>query len=311
MIRQERTFSSNYATLRRIRDALNVTQSIHTNPFTMPRLLFLLAIASMLLYTCGKDDDQGEIDRNLILNYLAQNNLEAEEDDSGVFYIINQAGDARRPSGDEPVTVTYAGVYLVDGDTLDRALSFPVTVPLSRFIDGFQEGLPYIGRGGNITLFIPSGLAFGGSPPGNIRSNAVTIYNITLQEDQKDVDRQLLVNYIEENELQVQEDVDSGIFYTITTEGDGNNPSPDDRVTVEYRGTLLDGTEFDATEPGQPTSFLLSGLIEGWQIAIPLLSKGGEGIFYIPSQLCYGSFPPGSDIPPNAILRFEIKLVNF
>jgi FKBP-type peptidyl-prolyl cis-trans isomerase len=273
----------------------------------MRKLFILMLVASTVFYTCNKED-QAEIDRNLILNYLEENNLTADEDDSGLFYIINQPGDDRRPGPEEKVTLTYVGTYL-DGDTIGR-IQTGFTDPLNRLIVGFQEGLPYIGRGGNITLLIPSGLAFGSNPPIGIRSNAVVRYDVTLQEDQDDVDREILLDYLEENELMLQEHP-SGIFYEITVEGDGNNPSLDDRVSVEYRGTLLDGTEFDATSPWMPRSFELSGLIEGWQIAIPLLSRGGEGVFYIPSQLCYGSYPPSSDIPRNAILRFEIKLIGF
>jgi FKBP-type peptidyl-prolyl cis-trans isomerase FkpA len=278
------------------------------NSIAMRKLFFLIIAASTLFYTCNKED-QAEIDRNLILNYLEENNLTADEDDSGLFYIINQPGDDRRPGLEEKVTLTYVGTYL-DGDTIGRVQT-GFTDPLNRLIVGFQEGLPYIGRGGNITLIIPSGLAFGSNPPIGIRSNAVVRYDVSLEEDQDDVDRQILLDYLDENELTTLQEHPSGIFYEITAEGDGDNPTLEDRVSVEYRGTLLDGTEFDATEAGNPVSFPLMNLIEGWQIAIPLLSRGGEGIFYIPSQLCYGSYPPSSDIPRNAILRFEIKLIGF
>lgn len=273
------------------------------------RIILIPFIALLTLVACSNDDDRGEIDRNAIIEYLAENNLDAEEDDSGVFYIIEDEGDDRKPGPDEVVTISYEGFTLGNGTKIDETGDRDITISLASVIRGFQEGLQYIGRGGRIILFIPSGLAFGSQPPAGIPANAVVRYIVDLKEDQSIVDNQTLVDYLADNEISTLEH-ESGIFYNITMEGDGQNPSLTDRVSVKYRGTLLDGTQFDATPDGQTSRFVLNTLIEGWQIAIPLLSRGGAGTFYIPSQLCYGSFPP-SGIPANAILIFEIELLDF
>lgn len=102
----------------------------------------------------------------------------------------------------------------------------------------------------------------------------------------------------------------SGIYYVITQEGSGDHPNLQSTVTVKYKGNLLDGTVFDQTVGAETATFQLTGLIAGWQQAIPLLKKGGKGTFLIPSYLCYGPSGVGP-IPPNSPLAFDIELVDF
>lgn len=129
------------------------------------------------------------------------------------------------------------------------------------------------------------------------------------KESQAEVDRQLILEHLAANNITAEEHP-SGIFYVITTEGTGSNPGPGTQVTVKYRGYLLNGNTFDQTTGSQSATFNLNDLIPGWQIAIPLLKKGGKGTFWIPSELGYGgiSLP---DIPANSVLVFDIELVNF
>lgn len=102
----------------------------------------------------------------------------------------------------------------------------------------------------------------------------------------------------------------SGIHYVITQDGAGGHPDLQSTVTVKYKGSLLDGTVFDQTADAETATFALSGLIPGWQEAIPLLQKGGKGTFVIPSYLCYGPSSVGP-IPPNSVLVFDIELIDF
>ena len=96
-------------------------------------------------------------------------------------------------------------------------------------------------------------------------------------------------------------------------EGDRKgHPGPKTKVTVHYTGMLLDGTIFDSSvQRGEPATFGLNQVIKGWQEAVPLLSKGGKGKFIIPSSLAYGARGAGGTIPPNAVLIFEIELLDF
>ena len=104
---------------------------------------------------------------------------------------------------------------------------------------------------------------------------------------------------------------ETGLQYQHDTEGTGENPGPTDKVTVHYKGTLLDGTEFDSSyKRGEPISFPLNGVIPGWTEGLQLMKVGGKTTFYIPQDLAYGARPnPGGPIPPYAALIFEVELL--
>ena len=103
---------------------------------------------------------------------------------------------------------------------------------------------------------------------------------------------------------------ESGLQYEVIEEGNGEKPSAPDSVKVNYRGTLIDGTEFDSSyEREEPFIFSLEGgVIQGWLEGIPLMSVGSHYRFYIPSNLAYGDRgTPG--IPPNSTLIFDVELL--
>lgn len=101
----------------------------------------------------------------------------------------------------------------------------------------------------------------------------------------------------------------SGLQYLTLTEGTGANPTADQKVNVHYKGTLVDGTEFDSSyKRGEPISFPLKGVIKGWTEGIPLMKLGGKTRFFIPSELAYGEAGrPG--IPANSVLIFDVELL--
>lgn len=101
----------------------------------------------------------------------------------------------------------------------------------------------------------------------------------------------------------------SGVQYKILKAGDGKQPTDIDSVECYYRGTLLDGTEFDGTEPGKPATLKVSQLIAGWKEALQLMPAGSKWQLYIPPQLAYGPRGVGSDIGPNETLVFEVELL--
>ena len=103
----------------------------------------------------------------------------------------------------------------------------------------------------------------------------------------------------------------SGLQYKVLTEGSGPKPTASDTVTVNYRGTLVNGKEFDSSyKRGQPTTFPLGGVIKGWTEALQLMPVGSKWQVVIPPDLAYGNHPPpGSDIGPDATLIFEVELL--
>jgi len=104
---------------------------------------------------------------------------------------------------------------------------------------------------------------------------------------------------------------DSGLMYEVLTEGKGKKPSATDKVTVHYKGTLMDGTEFDSSyKRGQPATFPLNGVIKGWTEGVQLMAVGSKYKFVIPPELAYGKNGAGKLIGPDATLIFEVELLS-
>ncbi|MEZ5540466.1 MAG: FKBP-type peptidyl-prolyl cis-trans isomerase [Pseudomonadota bacterium] len=102
----------------------------------------------------------------------------------------------------------------------------------------------------------------------------------------------------------------SGLQYKVLAEGTGTAPQPADKVTVNYRGTLIDGTEFDSSySRNQPATFGVDRVIAGWTEALQLMHPGAKWQLFIPPQLAYGEQGQGSKIPPNSALIFEVELI--
>lgn len=103
----------------------------------------------------------------------------------------------------------------------------------------------------------------------------------------------------------------SGLQYKILEPGAGDAPGADDVATVHYRGTLIDGTQFDSSyDRGQPATFPVSGVIAGWTEALQLMKPGAKWQLVIPAELAYGERGAGQDIGPNATLLFDVELVS-
>lgn len=103
---------------------------------------------------------------------------------------------------------------------------------------------------------------------------------------------------------------DSGLQYEVITMGDGAKPKPENTVKVHYKGTTIDGVEFDSSySRGQPISFPLNGVIKGWTEGVALMPVGSKFRFYIPSDLAYGERGAGAKIGPNSTLIFEVELL--
>jgi len=103
----------------------------------------------------------------------------------------------------------------------------------------------------------------------------------------------------------------SGMQYKILKEGTGPKPTATDSVVCNYRGTLINGTEFDSSyKRGQPATFPVVGVIKGWTEALQLMPVGSKWQLFIPSELAYGERGAGGDIGPNATLIFEVELMS-
>ncbi len=102
----------------------------------------------------------------------------------------------------------------------------------------------------------------------------------------------------------------SGLQYQVLSQGKGASPKATDKVTVHYKGTTIDGTEFDSSySHGAPVTFPLNNVIKGWTEGVQLMKEGAKYRFFIPSELAYGESGAGRAIAPNSALIFEVELL--
>jgi FKBP-type peptidyl-prolyl cis-trans isomerase len=106
------------------------------------------------------------------------------------------------------------------------------------------------------------------------------------------------------------ESTPSGLLYKVIEAGEGKTPGAADKVTVNYRGTLIDGSQFDSSyDRGKPSTFNLNKVIKGWAEALQLMQEGAKWELYIPPELAYGK-QGRKPIPPNSALIFEVELIS-
>ncbi|MDZ4757443.1 MAG: FKBP-type peptidyl-prolyl cis-trans isomerase [Bacteroidota bacterium] len=125
---------------------------------------------------------------------------------------------------------------------------------------------------------------------------------------QNEVDEEIIKKHVAEKKLNGKF-ISGGIYAIIADSGKGErNPTAKDNVTVKYKGYFLNGNIFDQSKEGDFT-FMFNSVIQGWGLSVAQLKKGGSGTFIIPSSLAYGPNPNGQ-IPANAVLAFDITLVD-
>jgi FKBP-type peptidyl-prolyl cis-trans isomerase len=165
------------------------------------------------------------------------------------------------------------------------------------------------------------GLGFGGEPLMNQEEQQQVL--MTLQQELMQKQMEMVQNQAAENiakgeafmaEFRERDGVqttDSGILYRVITVGEGEAPLAEDIVTVNYTGTLVDGTVFDSSvERGEPATFPLQGVIPGWTEILQLMPQGAKWEVVIPPDLAYGPQQAGPVIEPNSTLVFEIELLD-
>jgi FKBP-type peptidyl-prolyl cis-trans isomerase FklB len=189
---------------------------------------------------------------------------------------------------------------------------------------GYQFGQNLKFQGVDINLDVyTSGLkdALGGKEPQmsqeEIRAAIMELQKRITAERQKEMKEMAAKNLDESKkflaENQKKEGIKtlpSGLQYKVIGEGSGKTPQATDTVTVNYKGTLIDGTEFDSSyKRGQPATFQVKGVIPGWTEALQFMKEGSKWQLFIPPDLAYGERGAGRDIGPNATLIFEVELL--
>ena len=270
--------------------------------------------------------------------YLSGNYPDLEPTESGLFIIKEKTGKGRLPQEGDIMNFDFK-VSTLNGPQLYSSIEAgkPVDHEKGKRFDteGFVEGLNTMSVGDEVTLIVPSKLAFKEQGrPGMIEPYTTMKYWIRMNsvkskaeherelaekkakekannERLKNQEAKTISNYIQKNSITV-EPTESGLYYIETAEGAGVQAEEGDEVQVHYTGTLLDGTKFDSSyDRDSPISFTIGKgqMIKAWDEGISFMKEGGKATLICPSSLAYGSRARGNVIHAFAPLKFDVELV--
>ncbi|MEM7550964.1 MAG: FKBP-type peptidyl-prolyl cis-trans isomerase [Bacteroidota bacterium] len=283
-------------------------------------LLFLIIVGSLLTFSGCLDNRDDVFDSNdqliedlmVIDEFLADNDINAQTHITGFRYVVENQGSGRLAAGFDTVLIDMSFDRLTDGE---RVLEFndDLLIVREQALAAVRFGLRLVEEGGSVTMYVPSGLAFGSQPqePLDLPANANLIIDLDIKSvinAQRTIDDEIIDDFLESNDSigQVLRHP-SGLRYLLNESSSGTRPVVTDNVVVTYEGRLLNGTVFDE---GEEVALPLLGVIEGWQIGLGLNGVGGKSTLFIPSNLAYGPNGLfGSIIGPDEILIFDIELV--
>lgn len=270
----------------------------------------------LLLVACGKNE---------------------KETPSGLKYTVIKAGDGVVPKKDEVLVFDYElrdSKDSVWGETFTEGIPAATKIADSSQMateDGMTQMFRMLSVGDSVKTEMPVTDFFtkvvGAPPPPQVDTSLSVTYTLKVQDittvDEFLKERETLFkkrearilekdtkdigDYLTGQNLTASQDT-SGLQYIIHSSGGGKKPSLDDCVEVKYSGRLLKtGEVFDEAER---IAFPLNGVISGWKLGIPMLGKGDSATFYIPSKLAYGPQGIGGAIPPDAVLIFNVTLLD-
>ena len=286
-----------------------------------------------------KSAAQKSIDEKLLQEYFKKNNITPTKTASGIYYTMSNAGEGELIKAGQTISVNYKG-KLIDGKIFDTNMDstfhhmepFTLEIGRGKVIKGWDEGLLLFKKGSKGTLYIPSGLAYGPQDRSAIPGNSILIFDVeivdvkTAEQLKKDAEEKVakqklnqdreMKEYFAKNNIHATK-TESGLYYSISKEGEGENAKPGQKISMSYLGKLINGKVFDKNVDSnfvciRPFTFTLGQhqVIEGWDEGVQLLKKGSKGTLYIPSYLGYGERGMGAAIPPNSILIFDVELTN-
>ncbi len=277
---------------------------------------------------------QTGLDEKQLQEYFKKNGIKATKTASGLYYTIQQQGSGSNAVAGQTLSVNYTGT-LLNGNKFDSNTDpafkhtepFKVEIGKGQVIKGWDEGMLLFNKGTKATLYIPSGLAYGGqdrSP--QIPAYSILVFQIEILDiqdapkkvtpaDQAKIDEDMLKEYFAKNKINATRTA-SGLYYSITQKGTGANAAAGKKVTMNYTGKTMDGKSFDSNQDPKfghvsPFPFTLGAgqVIRGWDEGIQLMNLGTKGVLYIPSGMAYGAQSPTPAIPPNSILIFDVEVV--
>jgi FKBP-type peptidyl-prolyl cis-trans isomerase FkpA len=251
-------------------------------------------------------------DVSIIDSYLSNNSITAEKDPLGFRFTVLDAGSSFVPAIEDSVAII-SSTKILNGLEINRNVSG--TFLLSKLIKAFQVQLPRMGEGAKVTLYVPSGLAYGAYPAGSIPANSNLIVDIQLRKVIPEFQKQLLKdvvaidNYLKANSIVARKDI-SNLRYVITTAAasSANAPLNTDSVVINYTGKILStGSVFYQSSIPEGYRLNKTGTLKAWQRALTSFKQGTKATLYVPSGFAYGSYEKFG-VPPNTNVFFEVEL---
>lgn len=254
----------------------------------------LLCVAFICVTSCGNEEQSLTPEE-----FINERNIKADLLENGVYIIIHNEGNELRATSEDVVEVSYEG-RLTDDTVFDSKEEFKAI--LDDLLLGWQIGLQEIGEGGSCTLIIPYQMGFGSLENGPVPGKSTLVFDIDL----KKIYPPLTIDeYIAEYNLNTTE-LEKGVHIVINESGDENKPTLDSQILATFTGRLTNTLIFDQ---GISIPFLMSNVIEGWQIGLQEIGVGGSCTLIVPAEVGYGSEAIGI-IPANSPLVFEVELVD-
>mgnify|MGYP001366723434 FL=1 len=283
------------------------------------RYFNLFIIATIFFSSCTNNEK--ELENGVSLKYFKNGSGDFVENGEiimfNLLYYDNEGNEQFRSQPNEPVlqqkdslweNIPFLNVIstLKEGDSVFFQLS------LDQFL-GFIPGANYPDSLGSELMSFYAGIEDIMTREEFENYQKEQYEKMKMNDDQQlSIDLELIDNYLKENNIEAIK-TESGLRYVVQKEGEGRNAAPGDNVSVHYTGMLLNGEVFDSSLERQPLSFTLGQgmVIQGWDEGISYFNKNAKGTIYIPSYLGYGARGAGGAIPPNAVLVFEIELIDY
>jgi len=276
------------------------------------RTLIILLSLTITTIACNKEDNKNYDSQNEadIQKYLVENNIDAEQTESGLYYVIDKKGDGRKLNNDSCNVIVNYKLKLLNGELIDETKDYGHAFGLGGgVIPGFSEGVKLFNEGGEGTLIIPSRLAYGNHSIGKIPAGSVLVFDIKILSTEASIDsinNDQIKKYLHENKLKADSS-ETGLYYIIDSIGT-KKPNINSSIKIKYKGYFLNGDIFDENKKVEGDQFTLRNLIPGFKEGILLFNEGDYGTLIIPSKLGYGFFGR-QPIPPGAVIIFDVELV--
>jgi FKBP-type peptidyl-prolyl cis-trans isomerase len=248
--------------------------------------------------------------------YIAQNNIVAIKDKTGVRYSFDSIGGGFPPRVDESIKVRYVGKFL-NGTVFDQGSE--VTAPLGTFIDGWKAGLSVWPAGSKGRLFVPSPLGYSTASVGNVPPNSILTFDITLEavvysnaeKARLASDTATINKYVTDHNINAVKD-STGIRYVITNQGSGPPPTWYTKVKFSYVGkALATGNEFyrGTAQPNDIYDSRVVDYIHGLKFALSKIGVGGSITVYVPSGYAFGPYESTeNNLPANSNVIYDVTL---